>query len=86
MSGKQGAVPFVCLLLTAHCLLLLDSEKRLAVFDSLAVLDIDFDDFAGCLSLNFVHQLHCFDDAVDVSASTLLPMRTKLSVVGDGAR
>src|SRR2546421_9995799 len=45
--------------------LLLDSEKRLAIFDGLAVLDIDLDDFAGGFSLNLIHQLHRFDDADD---------------------
>ena len=46
-------------------MLLLDSEKRLAVFDGLAILDIDLDDFTGRLRLNFVHQLHRLDDADD---------------------
>src|SRR5205085_1718536 len=45
--------------------LLLDSEEWLTVFDRLSVLDVDLDDFAGSLSLNFIHQLHSFDDADD---------------------
>src|SRR6185503_4672701 len=42
---------------------LFDSEKRLAVLNSLSVLDVDFRDFARGLSLNFIHQLHRFNDA-----------------------
>src|SRR5262245_51668762 len=46
LSSEPSAVSFVCLLLTAYCLLLLDSEEWLAKFDGLTVLHIDLDDFA----------------------------------------
>ena len=40
-----------------------DSEERLAILDGLTVLNIYLDDFARGLGLDFVHQLHGFDDA-----------------------
>src|SRR6266498_376155 len=46
-------------------LLLLDSEKRLTVFNGLRVLNVYLDDFAGRLRLNLVHQFHRFDNAHD---------------------
>src|SRR6266404_1179124 len=48
-----------------HRLTLLNSEEWLTVFDRLSVLDVNLDDFTGSLGLNFVHQLHRFDDADD---------------------
>src|SRR5688500_8001048 len=42
---------------------LLNSERRLAVLNRLTVFDVDFGDFARGLSLNFIHQLHRFNDA-----------------------
>src|SRR5258708_3184927 len=42
---------------------LFNPKKRLAVFDRLTVLDVDFHHFAACLGLDFVHQLHGLDDA-----------------------
>src|SRR6185369_11622833 len=51
-------------LLCAFCALLwLNSKKRLAVFNRLAVLHIYLDDFTTRLSLNLVHELHSLDDA-----------------------
>src|SRR4030095_16846844 len=50
-------------LLTSLCS---DSEKRLTVLDSLAILDIDFRHFAVYIRFDLVHQLHRLDDAEDL--------------------
>lgn len=41
---------------------LFDLEESLAVFDRLAILDQNLDDIPFGLSLNFIHDLHRFDD------------------------
>src|SRR2546423_7302222 len=46
-------------------LTLLDSKKRLTVFNGLSVLDVNLHHLAGRLGLNLVHQLHRLDDADD---------------------
>src|SRR4030095_12382758 len=43
-------------------LLGLNSEERLAIFNRLAVLDVNLDYFTTGLSLNLIHELHRFDD------------------------
>src|SRR5579864_8422839 len=40
-----------------------DREQPLAVLDGLPALDIDVHDFAVVLGVDFVHELHGFDDA-----------------------
>src|SRR5262249_2244912 len=40
-----------------------DAKQWLAVFDGLAVLHEDANDFAASVGFNLVHQLHGFDDA-----------------------
>ena len=44
-----------------------NGKQRLAEFDGLAVGDEAFDDFAGGVGLDFVHQLHGFDNADDLA-------------------
>ena len=48
-------------------LALADGEERLAEFDGLAVGDEAFDDLAGGVGLDLVHELHGFDDADDLA-------------------
>src|SRR5277367_4232894 len=40
-----------------------DTEKRLAVFHGLAVFGVDFDELAGNVRFDLVHELHGFDNA-----------------------
>src|SRR5262249_48444765 len=42
-----------------------DSKERLPIFNRLAVLNIDLDDFALGLCLDLIHKFHCLDDADD---------------------
>src|SRR5262245_34435083 len=44
-----------------------DQKERLAVLDSLTVLDEDLGHSPGRLDLDFVHELHRLDDADDLS-------------------
>src|SRR5438093_6368280 len=40
-----------------------DAEEPLPEFNRMAVLNVDLDDLAGNVGLDFVHELHCFDNA-----------------------
>src|SRR5256885_16095538 len=53
----------------------LEAEERLAVLDRATVLGKRFDQAAGALRLDLVHQLHRLDDAEDLA---LLHHRTDL--------
>lgn len=54
-----------------------DREQRLAEFDGLAVGHQAFDDFAGGVSLNFIHQLHGLYDADDLALFNAVAGRDK---------
>jgi len=45
------------------CLSQPDREERLPEFNCLSVCDQAFDNLARGVSFDFVHQLHCFNDA-----------------------
>src|SRR5580658_3159014 len=51
---------------------LFDDEQRFAVLDGLPVLDQDGFDHPGAVGFDFVHELHCFDDAQRVADCDLL--------------
>src|SRR5215510_9450125 len=54
-------------------LLTSDSEERLPIFNRLAVLNVNLDDFTFHLRLNLIHQFHCLDDADDGFRFDLAP-------------
>src|ERR1044071_1426239 len=61
--SKEQAKAWTPNFLTQAWTLFPDPEQWLAVFDRLAVFDVDLRDFTAGLGLDFVHQFHRLDDA-----------------------
>ncbi len=61
---------------------LANGEQRLAEFDGLAVGDVALHDFARSIGLDFVHQLHGFDDADHLAFFNAIARRDKRSRAG----